>query len=71
MIAKGGITSSDIATDALGVGQARVWGQAIPGVPIWRLGSESHWPNLTYVVFPGNVGTDDAIADMIRILRGW
>jgi len=33
MIAKGGITSSDIATRGLGMRRARVLGQAAPGVP--------------------------------------
>jgi len=70
MIAKGGITSSDIATQALAVKRTRALGQAIPGVPIWRLGPESRWPGLTYVVFPGNVGGDCAVAEMIQILRG-
>ncbi|MGC9348541.1 MAG: four-carbon acid sugar kinase family protein [Anaerolineae bacterium] len=70
MIAKGGITSSDLATGGLHVHRARVLGQAIPGVPVWRTGEESLWPGLIYVVFPGNVGDDQALADMIMILRG-
>jgi uncharacterized protein YgbK (DUF1537 family) len=37
-------------------------GQIIPGVPVWRTGDESHIPGLAYVVFPGNVGGDDALA---------
>lgn len=68
-IAKGGITSSDIATRGLDVRRARVLGQAIPGVPIWRTGDGSRWPNMVYVVFPGNVGEVDALAEMIRLLR--
>lgn len=67
-IAKGGITASDIATDALGIRKARVLGQAVPGIPVWRAGPESRWPGLTYVVFPGNVGDDRALADMVEIL---
>lgn len=70
LITKGGITSSDIATSGLGVTRALVLGQAIAGVPIWRTGPESRWPGLTYVVFPGNVGSDSALAEMIEILRG-
>lgn len=70
VIAKGGITSSDVATKGLSIKRATVMGQAIPGVPIWRTGEESRWPGLVYVVFPGNVGGPDAIAEMIRILRG-
>ena len=70
VIAKGGITSSDVATQGLKVKRAQVLGQALPGVPIWRTGPESRWPGLIYVVFPGNVGGPQAIATMIRILRG-
>jgi len=70
IIAKGGITSSDIATKGLNMKRAQVVGQAIPGVPIWRAGPESCWPGLIYVVFPGNVGGPEAIAEMIQILRG-
>ncbi|UCC64060.1 MAG: hydroxyacid dehydrogenase [Anaerolineae bacterium] len=70
LIGKGGITSSDLATDGLAVRQAQVLGQIVPGVPVWRLGGESKYPGLPYVVFPGNVGGPDALAGAIRILRG-
>jgi uncharacterized protein YgbK (DUF1537 family) len=70
VVAKGGITSSVIATEALGVERAEVLGQAIPGVPVWRIGKESRWPGLSYVVYPGNVGDAEALARMVRILRG-
>ncbi len=69
MAAKGGITSSDIATRALGVRRALVEGQILPGVPVWRLGPESRWPDLPYVVFPGNVGGPDALARVLATLR--
>ena len=61
LVAKGGITSSDIATQALQVRRAMVMGQIVPGVPVWRTGDESRVPGLAYVVFPGNVGGDDAL----------
>ncbi len=69
IIAKGGITASDVATEGLGVHRVEVLGQAVPGVPGWRTGPESRWPNGIYVVFPGNVGDDEAVAQMITILR--
>lgn len=69
IIAKGGITSSDIATRGLRVRRAEVIGQVIPGVPVWRLGEESRLPGLHYVVFPGNVGGPSAIADIVQMLR--
>jgi uncharacterized protein YgbK (DUF1537 family) len=70
LVAKGGITSSDLATAALGVRRARVLGQIAPGVPVWRLGAESKYPSLPYVVFPGNVGGPDAMASVVGVLRG-
>ena len=56
LIAKGGITSSDIGVHALGVKRALILGQAAPGVPVWQTGPESKFPGLSYIIFPGNVG---------------
>ena len=61
LIAKGGITSSDIATKALGPKRAMVAGSILPGVPVWKLGDETRFPGMHYVIFPGNVGGDDAL----------
>lgn len=66
LVAKGGITSSDVATKALGIKKALVIGQALPGVPAWRCGEETRYPGMTYIVFPGNVGDDDALAQIVR-----
>jgi uncharacterized protein YgbK (DUF1537 family) len=68
VIAKGGITSSDIATQALHVTKATVQGQLLPGVPVWQLGRESRFPGLSYVVFPGNVGDSRALHEAINRL---
>lgn len=68
-IAKGGITSSDLATQALEVRRAQVLGQILPGVPVWQLGPESRFPGLPYVIFPGNVGGPEALSQGYRILR--
>ena len=68
MVAKGGITSSDTATAGLGVEQARVLGQIAPGVPVWQLGPESRFPGASYVVFPGNVGGPETLADVVASL---
>lgn len=69
LLAKGGITSSDIATQALGVKRAVVLGQILPGVPVWRLGPESRWPGLIYIVFPGNVGRPDTLVTIREQLK--
>ncbi|MBN2313887.1 MAG: hypothetical protein JXM79_08145 [Sedimentisphaerales bacterium] len=69
ILAKGGITSSDIATKALKITRAQVLGQILPGVPVWRTGPESTFPDLPYIVFPGNVGGSDAITHVVKGLR--
>jgi len=68
VVAKGGITSSDIATRGFGVVRAMVRGQLLPGVPVWQLGAESRFPGLNYIVFPGNVGDPDALTAGFTIL---
>ena len=69
LIAKGGITSSDLATDALGIRRATVLGQAAPGVPVWLPGEESKWPGLPYIIFPGNVGGVETLARLAEALE--
>jgi uncharacterized protein YgbK (DUF1537 family) len=66
LIAKGGITSSDVATLGLETHRAEVLGQILPGVPVWKLGDESRYPGLVYVVFPGNVGTERSLAEIVK-----
>jgi uncharacterized protein YgbK (DUF1537 family) len=61
IIAKGGITSSDIASKGLSAESALILGQAAAGVPVWRLSAQSKFPEILYVVFPGNVGDDAAL----------
>jgi uncharacterized protein YgbK (DUF1537 family) len=69
LVGKGGITASDIATQALEIRRAVVLGQIQPGVPVWQTGPESRYPGLPYIVFPGNVGGPDALVDIYRRLR--
>ncbi len=66
IIAKGGITSSEIAGHSCGAAQARIMGQIEVGVPFWILRDGSKFPQLPYVVFPGNVGDNDALLNVLR-----
>ncbi|KAG7646740.1 6-phosphogluconate dehydrogenase NADP-binding [Arabidopsis thaliana x Arabidopsis arenosa] len=66
ILAKGGITSSDTATKALKARRALVIGQALAGVPVWKLGPESRHPGVPYIVFPGNVGNSTALAEVVK-----
>ena len=68
LVAKGGITSSDIATKGLGVQRAMVMGQVIKGVPVWELGKETKFPGLPYIIFPGNVGTEESLNEVVERL---
>jgi len=70
IVGKGGITSSDVGTQALGARRAIVLGQVRPGIPVWRLGPETRYPGLPYVVFPGNVGGTQTLAEVVSLLHG-
>ncbi|KAK4499712.1 hypothetical protein PRZ48_010230 [Zasmidium cellare] len=66
IIAKGGITSSDAATKGLMFKRAKIRGQAAPGVPLWQCSEPTcKYPDITYVVFPGNVGDNTTLRDLV------
>lgn len=68
VVAKGGITSSDVGVKALRVKHAKVLGQIRPGIPVWQTGSESKFPGIPYVIFPGNVGEIKTLREAVEIL---
>ena len=68
IIAKGGITSSEIGTKALGVKRAKVLGQIKPGIPVWQTDEQSKFSTMPYVIFPGNVGEDTTLKEIAEIL---
>lgn len=77
LVAKGGITSHELAYQALGAHRTRVLGQIAPGVPVWRITHRTEGsallrlaPSAPYVVFPGNVGDDETLLEVVRLLCG-
>ena len=68
LIAKGGITSSDVGTKGLSVKKALVLGQVAAGVPVWKIGAESKFPGMSYIIFPGNVGDVDTLKHIVDML---
>ena len=68
LVAKGGITSNDVLTKGLKAKRARVLGQVASGVSALRLGPESAYPGLPFIVFPGNVGGPSTLAELIQRL---
>lgn len=69
LVAKGGITSSDIGVNGLGIQRAMVMGQIQPGVPVWELDQESRYPGLPYVIFPWNEGDEATLKKVVENLR--
>lgn len=72
VVAKGGITSHDVARNGLGIRRAEVAGQLFPGVIslLRPLDAAPEAIGVPYVVFAGNVGDDDTLADVVAILKG-
>lgn len=56
VVAKGGITSSDVGVKALRVKCAKVLGQIRPGIPVWQTGAESLFPGTPRYYLPGQCG---------------
>ncbi len=70
VVAKGGITSSDTATEALGIRRAWVRGTLLPGiVSVWEPVAGPA-VGLPYVVFAGNVGDDEGLATVVGKVSG-
>jgi uncharacterized protein YgbK (DUF1537 family) len=72
VVAKGGITSHDVAVRGLGIRRATVLGQLLPGLvsvfqPVEALPEIVGTP---YVVFAGNVGDETTLAYVIDLFRG-
>jgi uncharacterized protein YgbK (DUF1537 family) len=70
VIGKGGITAHDVGRYGLGIRRAEVAGQLFPGlISVLRpVDAAPGAAGLPYVVFPGNVGTDQALAEVVGIL---
>ncbi|WP_326968280.1 four-carbon acid sugar kinase family protein [Arthrobacter sp. CG_A4] len=68
VIAKGGITSSDVAAHGLEIRHAIVRGPMLPGiVSLWEP-VDGPAKGIPYIVFAGNVGGDQSLAQVTRKL---
>ena len=68
VLAKGGITSAVTAHVGLGARRALVLGPLVDGVALWQVEGERE--SVPYVVFPGNVGGDEALLEVVRLILG-
>ncbi|MGD8811408.1 MAG: four-carbon acid sugar kinase family protein [Thioalkalispiraceae bacterium] len=63
LISKGGITSNDVLSSGLNLRTSRVVGQILPGCSVVCCPADHpRFPGLPVVIFPGNVGDEDALA---------
>lgn len=68
VVAKGGITSSDVASRGLAIDRAYVRGPMLPGiVSLWEP-MDGPARGIPYIVFAGNVGGPDSLADVVDTL---
>mgnify|MGYP006280687091 FL=1 len=69
LISKGGITSNDTLSKGLALTTARVLGQVRAGCSVVRCPADHpRFPELPVVIFPGNVGGDEALTEVYRIM---
>jgi uncharacterized protein YgbK (DUF1537 family) len=66
IVAKGGVTAGVTASTGLGARTADVAGPLAPGISLWHVPASS-W-QVPLVVFPGNVGGPDSLAELIHRL---
>ena len=72
IVAKGGITSHDVAVSGLGIRRAEVIGQLFPGVisVLRPLEAAPEAIGRPFVVFAGNVGDEETLGEVVGILNG-
>lgn len=69
LISKGGITSNDVLSDGLALRTSRVVGQILAGCSVVRCPQDHpRYPGMPVVIFPGNVGDDQALATVYQRL---
>jgi uncharacterized protein YgbK (DUF1537 family) len=68
VLAKGGITSAVVARIGLGARSALALGPLVDGVALWRLDGPGG-RTIPFVVFPGNVGDDQTLLEVVELLR--
>ena len=48
--------------------KANVLGQICPGIPVWQTDATSKFPQIPYVIFPGNTGGEQTLREAVEIL---
>jgi uncharacterized protein YgbK (DUF1537 family) len=70
LISKGGITSNDVLSDGLALRTSRVVGQILAGCSVVRCPQDHpRYPNMPVVIFPGNVGDEQALVTVYQRMK--
>jgi uncharacterized protein YgbK (DUF1537 family) len=54
---------------SLDIESATVEGQILPGVPVIVTERSNKYHSVPYIIFPGNVGTEESLAEVYRLLK--
>jgi uncharacterized protein YgbK (DUF1537 family) len=68
MIAKGGVTSAEVATTGLGGSVARVAGQIEEGVSLWQVATD-RGSRTPVAIVPGNIGDAGTLVRVLAYFR--
>ena len=70
LISKGGITSNDVLSEGLALRTSRVVGQILAGCSVVCCpDNHPRYPGMPVVIFPGNVGDENALATALQRLK--
>jgi uncharacterized protein YgbK (DUF1537 family) len=67
VVSKGGITSAVNVREGLEGGPIEVLGPVLDGVSLWSVQTPER-EAMPFIVFPGNVGGDDELADLVETI---
>ncbi|MCB1759774.1 MAG: hypothetical protein KDI68_08355 [Gammaproteobacteria bacterium] len=71
LVSKGGITSNEILSRGLELHTARVLGQVMAGCSVVRCpDTHPRFPGMPVVIFPGNVGADNGLVEVLARMSG-
>jgi uncharacterized protein YgbK (DUF1537 family) len=68
LLSKGGITSHVLAKEAIGIQNANVMGQILPGVPVIKTNT-GKYSGMPFIIFPGNVGDKGSLLEIHQKLK--
>ncbi|MCH4282042.1 MAG: hypothetical protein LKF83_02745 [Solobacterium sp.] len=69
VIGKGGITSCALGEMMMRTDRVLVLGQIEKGITVWRGEEKALFPNVPYIVFPGNVGNGETLMHVIEKMQ--